>query len=117
MIDATGVSAMIATARDVHVAPALQRYIVTLADATRKTPELYLGASPRASIMLLRAARAMAASDGRDYVIPDDVKTLVVPVMAHRLIVSADAAMQGRTTTAILTDLLREVPVPVRDRT
>jgi MoxR-like ATPase len=58
----------------------------------------------------------MAASDGRDYVIPDDVKGLVVPVMAHRLIVSADAAMSGRTAGAILTELQREVPVPVPDR-
>jgi MoxR-like ATPase len=58
----------------------------------------------------------MAASDGRDYVIPDDVKSLVVPVMAHRLIVSADAAMSGRTSGAILLELQREVPVPVPDR-
>ena len=67
--------------------------------------------------MLLRAARAMAASYGRDYVIPDDVKALVVPGLAHRLIVSADAAMAGRTSREVLDELLHEVPVPVRDRT
>src|SRR5207244_953761 len=81
--DAPGISEMIMMAREVHVAEALRHYIVALADATRQHPELYLGASPRASIMLLRASRARAAWQGRDYVVPDDVKALVVPVMAH----------------------------------
>jgi MoxR-like ATPase len=115
--DAGGVSEMVMMAREVHVAPALQRYIVAMADATRKHPDVYLGASPRASIMLLRAARAMAASDGRDYVIPDDVKALVVPSLSHRILVAADAAMSGRTSQAILSELVHEVPVPIRDRT
>jgi MoxR-like ATPase len=115
--DARGVSEMIMMTREVHVAPALQRYIVAMADATRKHPDVYLGASPRASIMLLRAARAMAASDGRDYVIPDDVKALVVPSLSHRILVAADAAMGGRTSQSILSDLIHEVPVPIRDRT
>jgi MoxR-like ATPase len=114
--DARGVSEMVMMAREAHVAPALQRYVVAFADATRKHPDVYLGASPRASIMLLRASRAFAASDGRDYVIPDDVKSLVVPVMAHRLQLSPDATMAGRTPATILTELLEEVPVPVRDR-
>jgi MoxR-like ATPase len=115
--DAPGVADMIMLSREVHVAQALRRYIVALADATRKHPDVYLGASPRASIMLLRASRAFAASEGRDYVIPDDVKTLVNPVMAHRVIVSADAAMGGRTPQAVLTELMAEVPVPVRGKT
>jgi len=115
--DARGVSDLTLMAREVHVARALQRYIVSVSDATRNHPDLYLGASPRASIMLLRAARAFAASEGRDYVIPDDVKALVVPVMAHRIIPAPDAAMQGRHQAAILSDILREVPIPVRDRT
>jgi MoxR-like ATPase len=66
--------------------------------------------------MLLRVSRALAASNGRDYVIPDDVKKLVVPVMAHRIILSADAAMNGRTAKAVLADLMAEVPVPVRGK-
>jgi len=115
--DARGVSDLTLMAREVHVARALQRYIVSVSDATRNHPDLYLGASPRASIMLLRAARAFAASEGRDYVIPDDVKALVVPVMAHRIIPAPDAAMQGRHQAAILSDILREVPIPIRDRT
>jgi MoxR-like ATPase len=115
--DARAVSDMIMMAREVHVAQALQRYIVTFADATRRHPDVYLGASPRASIMLLRASRALAASDGRDYVTPDDVKALVVPVMAHRLLLSPDATMGGRTSATVLAELMDEVPVPVRDRT
>src|SRR5438132_8627925 len=95
--DAQGISEMIEMAREVHVAQAILRYIVTLAEATRRHPDVYLGASPRASIMLLRAARSLAASDGRDYVTPDDVKALVVPVMSHRILIAADAAMTGRT--------------------
>jgi MoxR-like ATPase len=115
--DAPSISEMIAMAREVHVAEALRRYIVALSEGTREHPDLYLGASPRASLMLLRAARARAASESRDYVIPDDVKSLAVPVLAHRLIVSADAAMNGRSAGSILTELLQEVPVPVRGKT
>jgi len=114
--DARGVSEMILLAREVHVAPSLQRYIVSVADASRRNRDVYLGASPRASIMLLRASRAFAASEGRDYVIPDDVKALVVPVLSHRVLVTADAAMNGRTPNAVLAELLEEVPVPIRDR-
>jgi MoxR-like ATPase len=111
--DAGGAGRMIVMAREVYVADALRRYIVELSEATRKHPDVYLGASPRASIMLLRAARALAASDGRDYVIPDDIKALTLPVLTHRLIVSADAAMSGRSAQTILGDALDEVPVPV----
>jgi MoxR-like ATPase len=117
VMDARGISEMSIMAREVHVAGPIQHYIVQLADATRRHPDLYLGASPRASIMLLRASRAMAAADGRDYVVPDDVKTLVMPVMAHRLVVASDAAMGGRTAASILTEVLGDVPVPVRNRT
>jgi MoxR-like ATPase len=112
--DAPGVAEMILMTRGVHVAQALRKYIVALSDASRRHPDVYLGASPRASIMLLRASRAVAASEGRDYVIPDDVKALVVPVLTHRLIVSADASMNGRTPQTLLAELLSEVPVPVR---
>ena len=111
--DAPGVADMIEQARQVHAAPALRRYIVDLVEATRRHSDIYLGASPRASIALLRAARAMAAADERDFVIPDDVKTLIVPVLAHRVIATADAVMSGRSPGAILIELLDEIPVPV----
>jgi MoxR-like ATPase len=113
--DARGVSDMILMAREVHVASSLQHYIVSLADASRRHPDVYLGASPRASIMLLRASRAMAASDGRDYVIPDDIKALVLPVLRHRVLVTADAAMNGKASGDLLAELLQQIPVPVRD--
>ena len=113
--DAPGVAVMIEQARHVHVAPAIRRYIVSLAEATRRHSDLYLGASPRASIMILRAARAMAASQERDFVVPDDVKALAIPVMAHRVIVTADAAMTGRSADVILTELIADVAVPVAE--
>jgi len=113
--DAPGVAEMIEQARQVHVAPALRRYIVALVEATRHHSDMYLGASPRASIMILRAARAMAASEERDFVIPDDVKALAIPVLAHRVIVTADAIMSGRSADVILRELLVDVPVPVAE--
>ena len=112
--DAAGVAAMIGAAREVYVAESLRRYIVDIADATRSHPDVYLGASPRAALMLMRATRALAAAAGRDFAIPDDVKTLVPPVLSHRLIVSADAAMAGRGVDSVLAQVLDEVPVPVK---
>jgi MoxR-like ATPase len=114
--DSRGVAEMIALAARVHTADAIRRYIVGLVEATRDHPDIYLGASPRASIMLLRAARAYAATDERDYVIPDDVKALVVPALAHRIIVTADAAMSGKSTRTVLEELLAQTPVPVAER-
>jgi MoxR-like ATPase len=111
--DAPVVAEMIDQARLVHVAPAVRRYIVDLVESTRSHPDLYLGASPRASIMILRAARAMAAAEERDYVIPDDVKALALPSLAHRVIPTADAVMGGRTSSAILAELLDAVAIPV----
>jgi MoxR-like ATPase len=111
--DALTVRTMIEQARAVHVAVGIRRYIVDVVEATRRHPDVYLGASPRASIMLLRAARAIAAAAERDYVVPDDVKALVIPVLAHRVIVTADAVMGGRSPQAVLEELVAEVPVPV----
>jgi MoxR-like ATPase len=111
--DAPGAAEMIEQARKVHAAVAIRRYIVDIVEATRRHSDIYLGASPRASIMLLRASRAMAAAEQRDYVVPDDVKTLALPVLAHRVIVTADAVMSGRASDAVLAELLDEVPVPV----
>ena len=113
--DAPAVAEMIGMAHRVHVAPAIRRYIVDLVEATRNHPEVYLGASPRASIMILRAARALAAADERDYVVPDDVKTLAVPALAHRIIVSADAVMSGRSPDTVIKELLDEVVVPLEE--
>ncbi len=113
--DAPGVAEMIVQAQQVHVAPAIRRYIVDIVEATRRHSDIYLGASPRASIMILRASRAMAAADERDYVIPDDVKSLVIPSLAHRIIVTADAVMSGRSPQMMLAEILAEVTVPVAE--
>jgi MoxR-like ATPase len=111
--DAMSVREMIELVRSVHVSPGVRRYIVDLVDASRTHPDVYLGASPRASIMLLRAARVLAAADERDFVVPDDVKSLVVPVLSHRVIVTADAVMGGKTSAMVLNEVMQEVTVPV----
>ncbi|MFI5053782.1 MAG: AAA family ATPase [Acidimicrobiia bacterium] len=113
--DAPGVADMIEQAQQVHVAPAIRRYIVDIVEATRRHPDMYLGASPRASIMILRATRAKAAAEERDYVIPDDVKALAIPSLAHRIIVTADAVMSGRSPQVILEEILADVAVPVAE--
>jgi MoxR-like ATPase len=96
----------------VHVSEAVQRYAVSLTSATREHPELLLGASPRATLHLVRASKAYAALHQRDYVLPDDVRALVQPVLAHRLLPSAEAAVGGRGTGAILEGIAAQVPVP-----
>ena len=114
--DANEVNNLIKLAREVHVAPSLRRYIVDLAEATRDHPDVYLGASPRASLFLLRASRALAASRGRDYVVPDDIKDLVVPVLAHRVLLSPEAQMRGSTSEAVLEGLSGRVPIPAKEQ-
>ncbi len=98
--------------RQVHVAPSLKSYLVDVAQATRRSAHLALGVSPRATLALQRVARARAAAAGRGYVIPDDVKALAVPVLAHRLIVTPEAQLQGVSPADALGEVLRAVPVP-----
>lgn len=100
----------------VHVAPALKQYLVQIADSTRRHPQLELGMSPRATLSLLRVTRVWAAMASREFVTPDDVKALAEPVLAHRLLVTPEADLQGITSAAILDDVLNAVPVP-RPRT
>jgi len=89
----------------------LQEYIVSLVDATRSHPDLALGASPRGSLALFKAAQALAAIQGRDHVRPDDVKYLVQVTMAHRLIVKPEAEIRGRTANSILDEVLENTPL------
>jgi len=98
--------------RHVFVSPAVQRYAVALATATRQSPELRLGASPRATLHLIRAGKAAAALDGRDYVLPDDIQRLVQPVLGHRLLLTAEAAMGGRRADGVLASIAASVPIP-----
>ncbi len=109
---AADVQTMTALAGAIHVAPALKGYIVDVAAATRRQPELALGVSPRAALGLLRAARARAASMGRDYVVPDDLKVLALPVLEHRLALTGDAQIRGVRRADVLLSVLGTVPVP-----
>ncbi|MCO5967229.1 AAA family ATPase [Actinoallomurus soli] len=106
------VRAMIEVVREVHVAPGLRGYAIALVTATRNHPELRLGASPRATLQLVRAARAYAALDDRDYVLPDDLQRLAVPVLAHRLLPTAEAQVQRRSAEQIVAELVERVAVP-----
>lgn len=100
-------------ARRVYVAPALKQYIVDLVGATRTESSLRLGASPRASLQLLAVAKSRAAMAARTHVLPDDVKALAVPVLAHRLIPSTEARLAGRTPQQIIRDIVANTDVPV----
>jgi MoxR-like ATPase len=102
-----------AAAHTVHVGDAVRDYLVRLVRATRAHGLIELGASPRATLALYRSAQALAAIRGRDFVLPDDVKRLAGPVLAHRLIVSPQARLRGRSTAQILDEIVGSVPVPV----
>ena len=114
--DALEVAKLIQAVRSVHVAESVRRYAIDLVNATRESRELRLGASPRATLHLLRTGRAAAALDGRDYVLPDDLQALAVPVLAHRLLLSAEAQIARRSTEAVVTDILATVAVPNDER-
>lgn len=101
-------------ARTVHVDDTMKHYIVQLTQETRRHPELALGASPRATVALMRAAQALALLSGRVFVVPDDVKALAVPVLAHRLLLSPSAELACRGTEAVVASILASAPVPVR---
>lgn len=97
----------------VHVSPELRGYLVKLVEATRRHSDLALGASPRATLALFRAAQALAALNGRAFVIPDDIKTLATPVLRHRLLLRPESSLRGRTAAAVLASVLSEIDVPV----
>ena len=109
---ASDVRAMTQAARLVHVAPSLKAYLVDLAEASRRHPGLALGMSPRATLSLQRAARAYAAAQGRNYVLPDDVKVLAGPVLSHRLMLTPEAQLQGSDAAGVVADVLGSVAVP-----
>jgi len=110
--DGETIRRMIRSVRDVYVAPAVKNYVVQVVNATRNSRDLRLGASPRATLHLLRAVRAYAALQGRDYAIPDDVGTLAQAVLAHRVLPSTDAQLARRTVAEIITACVASVPIP-----
>jgi MoxR-like ATPase len=109
---AVEVRQLIAAVRGVLVTGQVKEYIIALAAATRSAPELRLGASPRAALQLLRASRARAALDGRDYVIPDDIQALVVPVFAHRLLPTAEALVERHLPEQVVARIVAQTPLP-----
>ena len=112
VLSAADVAAMVEAASDVYVAPPVEDHLVRVVAATRTAPGVRLGASPRATLALLRAARAWALTAGRGFVTPTDVQDLAVPVLAHRLLLTADAELGGRTAGQIVHDVVRSIPAP-----
>ena len=107
------VMALIDAVRTVHLAVTLQGYMVDLAEASRRHPALLLGLSPRATLQLSRATRARAASQGREYATPDDVKAVAEPVLSHRVMLRPDAMSRGVTGHTVIREIVASVPVPV----
>ena len=112
VVDVDDVVKMIALAQDIYVAPALRGYLVDVVDATRRHPEVRLGASPRATIGLLRICRVRAAALGREFVTPDDVQALAEPVLAHRILLHSDRHAEHQSD--LIAEALASVPVPSR---
>jgi MoxR-like ATPases len=111
VLDLEELREMQAAIKEVYVDQSVAEYIVRLVTATREHPDVYLGASPRGSINLYRAGQALAALDGRDYVIPDDIKQLAVAVLAHRLIVKSQASLREVDPDAIVREVLAQVAI------
>ena len=111
---ASDVQELVVAVRGVLVSDQVKDYLISLANATRTSPELRLGASPRATLHLLRASRAWAALDGRDYVIPDDVQRLARPVLAHRLLPTAEAIVERHLPEQVVDRIVAQLPLPRR---
>jgi MoxR-like ATPase len=112
VVEAEDLASVHRAVREVHVDDAIRQYIVDIVSATRVHPDVYLGASPRGSLGLYRTAQASALMSGRDYVIPDDVKPLVEPVLAHRVIMNPSARVRNVQSSTIVEEILRTVTVP-----
>ncbi|MBX9585511.1 MAG: MoxR family ATPase [Gemmataceae bacterium] len=102
--------------RDIHVDEKVKRYILEVVHSSREHEDVLLGGSPRASIALFRTAQALAAIGGRDFVLPDDVKKMAHPVLAHRLILKPESRLRKRTPAAVVADLVADAKVPVTDK-
>src|SRR4051794_33094754 len=113
--DTATIGEMVRMAQMVHIADPLYTYAVRLAAATRNHPQVRVGVSPRGVIALTRAACAYALINARGYVLPEDLKTLIEPVFAHRVLLSPDAQLRGVTAAEVLDDAIRQVPVPLPD--
>lgn len=115
MVKVEDLLAVIDEIRKVYVSPLIQKYIIDLVGRTRQSTDVYLGASPRGSLALFRAGQARAALQGRDHVLPDDIKALAIPVLGHRIIVSPAARLRELSADRIVQEIIYNVPVPGGD--
>jgi MoxR-like ATPase len=116
VVSAEDVLACQEAVRDVHVDEKVKRYVLEVVHASREHEDVLLGGSPRASIALFRTAQALAAVNGRDFVLPDDVKKMAQPVLAHRLILKPESRLRKRTPAAVVKDLVEDAKVPITDK-
>jgi MoxR-like ATPase len=112
VVSVAEVAEMVTTAQSVAVSPSIKTYIIDLVEGTRNHSDVMLGASPRAALFLQRLGRAMAASQGREYVTPDDVKALAHPVLEHRMSLRPEAQMRGETLTEVIDEIMIRLRVP-----
>jgi MoxR-like ATPase len=116
VVQAADLESVSESVRQVLVADEVEGYLLSIIRATREQPDVRLGASPRSAVALYRMAQAWAALDGREFVLPDDVRHLVRPVLAHRLVLDLDRELRGATRMAVLDEVLARTPVPVVDQ-
>ena len=114
VVDVATVARLVTTVRGIWASDAVKEYVLALVSATREHPSLRLGASPRATLQLLRAAKSVAAMDERDHVLPDDVQRLAVPILAHRLITTTEARLAGQSPADLVTAIVERTAVPAR---
>ena len=112
VLDAAEIGKLRKLISQVHTEPKILAYIISVIEATRNNPFLYLGASPRASLALLHASKAFAALHGRDFVVPDDIQYLAYPVLRHRIILSPEKEMEGITNDEVIKQILRKIEIP-----
>jgi MoxR-like ATPase len=113
VVSAAEVQSCIETVRDIYVDDKIRKYILQIVHGTREHDDVYLGGSPRASIALFRTAQASAAIGGRNFVLPDDVKKMALPVLGHRVILRPESRLRKVSTAGVIHDIVSEVPVPV----
>ena len=116
VVQAADVIACQDAVRDIHLDDKVKKYILDIVHASREHEDVLLGGSPRASIALFRCAQALAAIQGREFVIPDDVKRMAMPVLAHRLILRPESRLRKKTPAAVVNELVTDAKVPVLDR-
>jgi MoxR-like ATPase len=112
VVEAADILLLQDTVRKIHVSDLVKQYIVALVEATRHHPSIYLGSSPRGSLALFRTSQARALLLGRDYVLPDDIKALAEPALAHRSLVSSAGQSQGKDSRTFIAEVLKTIPVP-----